>query len=123
MHPLTPPRASGGVNGGANLKSLSQLSPQNYAKGKRLYTSFYEHFNHEKVADAIKSSSHKHWIVTYDNVDQIEEIYNLTNKTIYNLKYSLSHQSTGGSELLFYSKHINLPYHPNKKSSDASQYI
>ena len=64
--------------------------------------------------NAIKSSSHTHWIVTYDNAQEIEEIYDLKNKVIYNLKYSLNHKSSRGSELLFYSKEINLPYHPNE---------
>ncbi len=104
------------------MKGLVFLDPPYYVNGKRLYTSFYEHEDHEKVAKAIKKSSLKHWIVTYDNADQIDEIYDLTNKTTYNLRYSLSHQSAGGSELLFYSKHITLPYHPNDKSSGASQY-
>jgi len=96
-------------------KGLIFLDPPYYAKGKKLYTSFYEHEDHEKVADAIKGSPHKHWIVTYDNAEQIDQIYDLKNKTVYNLRYSLSHQSTGGSELLFHSDHIELPYHPNDK--------
>lgn len=95
------------------MQGLIFLDPPYYAKGKNLYTSFYEHDDHEKVAEAIKKSPHKHWIVTYDNAEQIDEIYDLKNKVIYNLRYSLNHQSTGGSELLFYSKNIKLPYHPN----------
>jgi len=94
-------------------KGLIFLDPPYYEKGKKLYTSFYEHEDHQKVAHAIKTSSHKHWIVTYDNVQQIDEIYDLKNKTVYNLRYSLNHQSTGGSELLFHSNSIRLPYHPN----------
>ena len=92
------------------------LDPPYYAKGKNLYTSFYEHDDHGKVAKAIKESAHKHWIVTYDNAEQIDEIYDLKNKIVYNLKYSLNHKSTGGSELLFYSDLVKLPYHPNIKS-------
>jgi DNA adenine methylase len=95
-------------------RGLIFLDPPYYAKGKKLYTSFYEHEDHEKVADAIKGSPHKHWIVTYDNADQINEIYDLKNKVTYNLRYSLNHQSTGGSELLFHSENIVLPYHPNE---------
>lgn len=94
-------------------KGLIFLDPPYYAKGKKLYTSFYEHEHHEAVAKAIKNSAHKHWIVTYDNAEEIDEIYDLKNKITYNLKYSLNHQSTGGEEFLFYSKHIKIPYHPN----------
>ena len=97
-----------------NTRGLVFLDPPYYAKGSKLYTSFYKHDDHEKVANAIKSSPLKHWIVTYDNVAQIENIYDLQNKETYNLRYSLNHQSTGGSELLFYSTEITLPYHPDK---------
>ena len=95
-------------------KGLIFLDPPYYVKGKRLYTSFYEHQDHEQVAAAIKNSPHKHWIVTYDNVEQIDEIYDLKNKITYNLRYSLSHQSSKGSEFLFYSNDVDLPYHPNE---------
>jgi len=100
-------------------KGLIFLDPPYYVKGKGLYTSFYEHEDHEKVAETIKTSPHKHWIVTYDNAPQIDEIYDLKNKVIYNLRYSLNHQSTSGSELLFHSSDITLPYHPNSKNTGA----
>lgn len=96
-------------------KGLIFLDPPYYVKGKNLYTSFYKHDDHEKVADAIKSSPHKHWIVTYDNAQEIEEIYDLKNKITYNLRYSLNHKSSKGSELLFFSDHIQLPYRPDAK--------
>lgn len=96
------------------IKGLLFLDPPYYAKGRKLYTSFYEHNDHEKVANAIKASPHQHWIVTYDNVEQIDEIYDLREKIVYNLRYSLNHSSTGGSELLFHSPAITLPYHPDR---------
>lgn len=94
-------------------KGLIFLDPPYYMKGKKLYTSFYKHDDHEKVAKAIKESPHKHWIVTYDNAEEIEQIYDLKHKITYNLRYSLNHQSSEGSELLFHSDNIQLPYHPN----------
>jgi len=94
-------------------KGLIFLDPPYYAKGKKLYTSFYEHEDHQHVAEAIKTSPHKHWIITYDNIEAIENIYDLTNKIVYDLRYSLTVKNKKGSEFLFYSDYINLPYHPN----------
>lgn len=91
-------------------KGLVFLDPPYYVQGKRLYTSFYDHDDHVKVAEAIKKSPLKHWIVTYDNVKEINEIYDLKNKAVYNLRYSVSHTSPSGSEVLFYSKNVKLPY-------------
>ena len=93
-----------------NSKGLVFLDPPYYVQGKRLYTSFYGHEDHAEVAKAIKASPLKHWIVTYDNVEAINEIYDLKTKVIYNLRYSVSHSSPIGSEVLFYSKNIKLPY-------------
>lgn len=91
-------------------KGLVFLDPPYYVQGKRLYTSFYRHDDHVKVAEAIKSSPLKHWIVTYDNTDEINEIYDLKNKVIYNLRYSVAHSSPRGSEVLYYSCHLQLPH-------------
>lgn len=91
-------------------KGLVFLDPPYYVQGKRLYTSFYDHADHVEVAQAIKTSKLKHWIVTYDNSDAINEIYDLKNKVVYNLRYSISPTSTVGAEVLFYSKNIKLPH-------------
>lgn len=91
-------------------RGLVFLDPPYYLQGKKLYTSFYDHEDHVKIASAIKKSPLKHWIVTYDNAEEINEIYDLKNKIIYNLRYSVSHANPFGSEVLFYSKSIKLPY-------------
>ena len=93
-----------------NTKGLVFLDPPYYAQGKRLYTSFYGHEDHAKVAEALKKSSLQHWIVTYDNAPEINEIYDLSRKVIYDLRYSAAHSSPSGSEVLFYSKKVKLPY-------------
>ncbi|MAO91095.1 MAG: DNA methyltransferase [Rhodospirillales bacterium] len=102
-------------------KGLVFLDPPYYVQGKRLYTSFYDHRDHVKVAEAIKKSILKYWIVTYDNADQINEIYDLNNKIVYNLRYSVSHSSPIGSEVLFYSDHITLPHQNISKSHIESE--
>lgn len=91
-------------------KGLVFLDPPYYVKGDSLYTSFYHHDDHVEIAQAIKKSPLKHWIVTYDNVNAINEIYDLKNKVVYDLRYSVSHTSPSGSEVLFYSQNLKLPY-------------
>lgn len=92
-------------------KGLVFLDPPYYVQGKRLYTNFYGHDDHVRIAQAIKKSPLKHWIVTYDNVKEINEIYDLTRKSVYNLRYSVAHTSPVGAEVLFYSRDVKLPYH------------
>eukprot|EP01037_Dinobryon_pediforme_P000919 gene919-926_t len=45
-----------------DVKGLVFLDPPYYIQGKQLYTNFYTHNDHQLIADAIKSSSLKHWI-------------------------------------------------------------
>ncbi|UII79328.1 DNA adenine methylase [Flagellimonas sp. CMM7] len=102
-------------------QGLIFLDPPYYNKGKKLYTNFYEHDDHLKIAETIVNSEHKHWIVTYDNTSEIEEMYTEVKKIAYSLKYSLNHQSKNGTELLFHSNDIVLPYHPNNTIKGYNQ--
>jgi DNA adenine methylase len=91
-------------------KGLVFLDPPYYVQGKKLYTSFYHHDDHLQIAEAIKKNKLKHWIVTYDNVEEINKIYDLKTKCVYDLRYSMSQSSPFGSEVLFHSKNIKLPH-------------
>lgn len=92
------------------------LDPPYYDKGKLLYTNHYSHQDHVKVARAVRLNLKKWWIVTYDSSDEINSIYQGENKITYDLRYSLTKTNTKGSEFLFYSPKIELPYHPNYKT-------
>jgi len=93
-------------------KGLVFLDPPYYKKGHQLYTNFYKASDHIEIAAAIKKSPLKHWIVTYDNAPEINEIYDLSTKKVYNLRYSLSQTQPTGAEVLFYSNSLKLPACP-----------
>ncbi len=50
------------------------FDPPYYNKGQQLYKNFLMHSDHEKIADLIKKLNCP-WIVSYDDVSDIEEIY------------------------------------------------
>lgn len=88
-------------------KSLTFFDPPYYDKGPELYTNFYDHEDHVELANAIKNEMrNKHWILTYDIVSQIEELYSSNLKKKYYLNYSIAKPSKG-QELIFFSKNIN----------------
>lgn len=90
-------------------KSLIYLDPPYYLKGKGLYRNFYEHEDHKKIALLLQNEEFKRsWIVSYDNVDEIQHMYNLSRHIKYGLSYTAQKRYIG-SEIMFFNRNINIP--------------
>ena len=90
--------------------SLTFLDPPYFNKGPELYVNFYQHENHINLANTIKNTLFKKkWILTYDKVSEIEELYSEFDKVEYYLNYSAGKQ-TLGIEFMFFSKRIICNY-------------
>ena len=84
--------------------SLTFLDPPYFNKGPELYVNFYQHENHINLANTIKNTLlKKKWILTYDKVSEIEELYSEFDKVEYYLNYSAG-KKTLGIEFMFFSK-------------------
>lgn len=88
--------------------TLYYFDPPYYLKGKDLYVNHYRHEDHESVAKMVRGLREKKWIVSYDNAQEIKELYAGLNKFEYSLTYSAVN-STKGSEVIIYSDEIYLP--------------
>ena len=91
-----------------NEKKLVYLDPPYIKKGKTLYDNYFEIQNHIDLASEIKKINHLNWIVSYDDV---KEVYNLYRKFKW-LKYSLSYSAqnrTRGNEIMFFCDRLNIP--------------
>ena len=88
-------------------KSLTYLDPPYYIKGSGLYRNFYAHDDHVKIADALGNID-KPWIVSYDNVAEIKEIYSKYRQDEYFLSYT-AQQKKKGSEVMIYGPNIIAP--------------
>lgn len=90
-------------------KSLIYLDPPYYVKGQGLYRNFYEHKDHEQIAGLLQSSQFtKPWIVSYDNVDQIQQMYRLSRALCYGLNYTAQVRYVG-SEIMFFQRQLKVP--------------
>jgi len=79
------------------------LDPPYYKKGKLLYMNNYGHNNHVQLRQAVDLNLRQYnWIISYDNVNEIREIYNGYRMSTFDLKYSLQSKKFG-SELLVFS--------------------
>ncbi len=92
--------------------SLIYLDPPYYVKGQGLYRNFYIHEDHVRIREALDSVQSK-WIVSYDNCDEIKDIYSGYRQEDYELNYS-AYYKTKGSEVMIYCDTVT-PIKPRNK--------
>lgn len=88
-------------------KSLIYFDPPYYVKGEGLYENHYFHDDHAKIAEQVSQIEHP-WIVSYDNVPQIVNLYKDFRFIKYDLSYS-AQERYSGSEIMFFSKNLMVP--------------
>lgn len=84
------------------------FDPPYYLKASTLYMNHYADDNHKVVSDKIKGIKNIKWIVSYDNVPQIQELYADCEKKEYSFKHT-AYNSRVGQEILFFSSEIIQP--------------
>lgn len=90
-------------------KALIYLDPPYYVKGKGLYRNFYQHDDHVAIAKTLQQVKFKWpWVVSYDNVEEISAMYQLSRSLSYGINYTAQRRYVG-SEVMFFSKNIIVP--------------
>lgn len=89
-------------------KTLVYLDPPYYEKGRDLYYNFYKHDDHANVAFAVHELSEVRWIVSYDDVMPIHELYGADNCLQYTIGYS-ARDRIRGAEAMFFSSGLTVP--------------
>jgi DNA adenine methylase len=99
--------------------SLVYLDPPYYLKGQGLYRNFYEHEDHARIAQLLQSASFPYpWVVSYDNVNEIQQMYKMSRRLKYGLNYT-AHVRYIGSEVMFFHPTLKVPESliPNSKAA------
>jgi len=89
-------------------KTLIYLDPPYYIKGKDLYENHFNHNDHESLAKIVTESIRQHWLVSYDFVPQISEMYKNFRQLDYLLNYSAADRYKG-SELMVFDDTLLIP--------------
>lgn len=92
-------------------RTLAYLDPPYYKKGQGLYTNYYEDHDHKEIADLV-NQIRRPWIVSYDNVERIRELYNQYKRIEYSLSYSAQDRYKG-REIIFFSDGLQVPTDEN----------
>jgi len=90
-------------------KTLIYCDPPYYVKGRDLYYHSYEHADHQSIAAVMQEQvSTQRWIVSYDNVPQIRDLYGGSQRVIYGIGYS-ARNVREGSEVMFFDESLAIP--------------
>lgn len=87
--------------------TLCYLDPPYYIKGRDLYLNYYTDDDHRNIAQTI-SNYDGHWLISYDAVDFLKELYKEYRQTEYYLSYSAGNPAKG-KELMVYSNGLVQP--------------
>lgn len=90
-------------------KTLIYLDPPYYIKGKELYYDYYTHKDHAAISKLVKTQIRRQrWIVSYDNVEAIKEMYSECASIVYRIGYS-AREARSGSEVMFFCQDLEIP--------------
>ena len=93
---------------GLDPNTFVYLDPPYYVKGKCLYMNHYRHENHEQLAAFLRHEALFQWVLSYDDVKEIREMYD--DMDLYRFPLSYTVQGTKkGMELMTHSRDIHMP--------------
>lgn len=78
------------------------FDPPYYNKGQKLYKNFFTHQDHQRIRDVITQEIKAPWIITYDDVNEIVELYADFSIRKFDLTYSAANKGAA-SELMIFS--------------------
>ena len=78
------------------------FDPPYYNKGQKLYKNFFNHQDHRRIRDVIVQEITAPWITTYDDVEEIANLYTGFAMRRFDLIYSVANKGTA-SELMIFS--------------------
>jgi len=87
--------------------SFFYVDPPYFVKGADLYLNAFKIKDHEKLANTLNKFNRAKWLLSYDNEQEILELYPNREFRVFDLKYSAHHNSKVGSELMIFSDAID----------------
>lgn len=91
-----------------NNRLLVYLDPPYYSKGDQLYLNYYTAEDHVTLAEFINVQFGFKWIISYDNVPQINQLYSERAINVFPLYY-FAHSAKVGSEVVIYCPNCVIP--------------
>jgi len=87
---------------------LTFLDPPYYRKGDQLYFNTFSHKDHLRLSKIILNKLKGSWILTYDDVPEINAMYSMYQGIRYQIKYTAAAKQTG-LEIMYHSPNLKMP--------------
>ena len=87
--------------------TLIYFDPPYYEQGNNLYLNAYKKEDHRRLSAAIQKVKHK-WVLSYDGVSDIVNLYNKRRHFLYDLQYSAA-KVYKGKEVFIFCDRLKLP--------------
>tara|TARA_R110002124_G_scaffold32872_1_gene109703 strand:+ start:194 stop:1093 length:900 start_codon:yes stop_codon:yes gene_type:complete len=91
-----------------NCNVIFYFDPPYFLKASSLYLNHYKPEDHKAVSDSIKNIKNIKWVVSYDNVPEILNLYSECQMKEFSFKHTAFKVRTG-NEVLFFSNSIKQP--------------
>ncbi len=88
--------------------TLVYLDPPYYEKGSELYLNAYKKEDHSRLAKAIQRKIKKKWVLSYDGVPDIINLYSKRRHFTYDLQYTAA-RAYKGKEVFVFCDKLKLP--------------
>lgn len=91
-----------------NNNVIFYFDPPYYLKASSLYMNHYKKESHKIISEKIQAIKKIKWIVSYDNVPEIRQLYSNYSKKEFSIKYT-AYKSRIGNEILFFCPDLIQP--------------
>jgi len=90
------------------------LDPPYFKKGAMLYLNYYNETDHKELAGLLNKNADHHWVLTYDEVKKIRDLYPDRARIRLSLKCRVydSSKVRRARELMFFSDSVLVPHSP-----------
>ncbi|HEY5393012.1 MAG TPA: DNA adenine methylase [Hanamia sp.] len=88
--------------------TLIYLDPPYYEKGIKLYLNAYKKTDHARISKVIQTEIKHNWVLSYDGVPDIVNLYKKRRHFLYDLQYSAS-KVYKGKEVFVFADKLKLP--------------
>ena len=90
---------------GRKKDTFIYADPPYFEKAGSLYLNAFESKDHERLAKALNGLAGRPWLLTYDNVPRVHELYAERRRRNFELYYS-AHRVTAATEIAVFSDSV-----------------
>lgn len=98
---------------GDRSDTMIYADPPYFEKAGSLYLNSFAESDHERLAACLNATTGGRWVLTYDNVPQVERLYADRRRETFSLSYS-AHRVVRATETMVFGDAVHVPWYGNR---------